>query len=212
MVLPQGGMRRSRAIKSRGSKRRGDAVQTRFRGGCSGGGWPRPSGHESFCREAMRPAVVRSGWTTAVDMPVKHLDRQAAMYTHLSQPIGAGALNGQHGMSLAISSVVSEADMSSGTACIDMSEGVPAMTGRETGANARPAIIKTASSRRMARYRFTIPTSHKTAAKKRSSATAPVRRPVGASPPPQIAGENRSRRDARGFDWQGPAFSRDLRE
>jgi hypothetical protein len=177
MVLPLRGMRRSRAIKSRGDKRRGDAVQTRIRGGCSGGGWPRPSGHESFRREAMRPAAVRSGWIVSIDAPVKHMEVHAAMKTHLSQPIGAGALDGQHGMSLAISSVVSEADMSPATACIlsciDMSEGIPVMTGRETGANARPAIIKTASSRRMARYRFTALTSHKTAAKKRSSATAP---------------------------------------
>jgi hypothetical protein len=54
----------------------------------------------------MRRAAVRSGWITAVDMPVKHLDRQAAMKTHLSQPTGIGALDGQHGMSSAISSVV----------------------------------------------------------------------------------------------------------
>jgi len=39
-------------------------------------------------------------------MPLKHLDMQAAMYTHLSQSIGAGAFDGQHGMSLAISSAI----------------------------------------------------------------------------------------------------------
>src|SRR5450631_4816057 len=99
MVLPQGGMRRSRAIRSRGNKRRGDAVQTRIRGGCSGGGWPRPSGHASFRREAMRPVVVRSGWTMSIDTPVKHIDVQAAMKAHLSQPTGKGALDGgQHGI------------------------------------------------------------------------------------------------------------------
>ena len=89
----------------------------------------------------------------STDTPVKHMDVQAAMKTHLSQPIGGeGALDGQHGMSLAISSVVSEADMSSATACIDTSEATGcAMTGRETGANARPAITGITSSQRMAR-------------------------------------------------------------
>ena len=88
----------------------------------------------------------------SIDTPVKHMDVQAAMKTHLSQPIGAGALDGQQGMSLAISSVVSEADVLSAAACIDTSEAAGcAMTGRETGANARPAITKITSSRRMAR-------------------------------------------------------------
>jgi len=101
-------------------------------------------------------------------MPVKHLDRQAAMYTHLSQLIGAGALDGQHGMSLAISSVISEADMSSAAACIDTSETTGcAMTGRETGANARPAITRVANSLRMAKLRFINPESHKIAANER---------------------------------------------
>ena len=45
------------------------------------------------------PEAMRNGWKTLVDMPVKHLDMQAAMDTHLSQPIGTGALDGQHGMS-----------------------------------------------------------------------------------------------------------------
>jgi hypothetical protein len=35
------------------------------------------------------------------------------------------------------------------------------MTGRESGANARPAITRTASSRRMAWFRFTDPISHR---------------------------------------------------
>lgn len=82
------------------------------------------------------------------------------MNTHLSQPTGAGALDGQHGMSFAISSVMTDTDMSSAIACIGASEGIPAMTGRETGANARPAIIKIASSRRMMKLRFTELCSH----------------------------------------------------
>ena len=62
-------------------------------------------------------------------MPVKHLDMQAAMKTHLSQSTGAGAFDGQHGISFAISSVVADGDISSAIACIDTSEDVSAMTG-----------------------------------------------------------------------------------
>lgn len=71
------------------------------------------------------------------------------MNTHLSQPMGVGAFDGQQGMSFAISSVIADADISSAIADIDASEIVPAMTGRENGANTRPAIMKIASSRRM---------------------------------------------------------------
>ena len=88
-------------------------------------------------------------------MPTKPSDVQAAMKTHLSQPTGVGAFDGQHGMSPAISSVISEADILSAIACIDTSEDISAMAGRETGANARPAITKIASSRRMVKFRFT---------------------------------------------------------
>jgi len=88
-------------------------------------------------------------------MPTKPRDVQAAMKTHLSQPTGAGAFDGQHGMSLAISSVMADGDISSAIACIDASEDISAMAGRETGANARPAITRIASSRRMVKFRFT---------------------------------------------------------
>ena len=101
-------------------------------------------------------------------MPVKHLDMQAAMKTHLSQSTGAGAFDGQHGISFAISSVVAEGDISSAIACIEVSEeDISAMTGWETGAKARPTITRTASSRRMAKLRFTGLISHKLAAIKR---------------------------------------------
>lgn len=117
------------------------------------------------------------------DTPAKHTDPQAAMKRHLSQSTGAGAFDGQHGMSSAISSIMADADMSddaisdgvisggvtsSAIACIGACEDVAAITGRETGANARPAIIRTASNRRMARWRFTSSGSHKIAAKKSS--------------------------------------------
>jgi len=88
-------------------------------------------------------------------MPVKYLDMQAAIPTHLSQSIGAGAFDGQHGMSFAISSIVSDEDISSAIACIEACGDASAMTGRETGANTRPAIVRIASSRRMAKLRFT---------------------------------------------------------
>jgi hypothetical protein len=74
---------------------------------------------------------------------------QAAMSTHLSQLIGAGALEGQQGISLAISSTVADMDISSAIAGIDRSEVGAATTGRDNGANTRPAIMKVASSRRM---------------------------------------------------------------
>jgi hypothetical protein len=94
---------------------------------------------------------------------VKHLAAQAAMKTHLSQPMGVGAFDGQHGMSPAISSVIAEVDISSAIDDIDASDVVPAMTGRENGANTSPAIMKIASSRRMAIWRFTSTKSHRTA-------------------------------------------------
>src|SRR5712664_1680143 len=97
---------------------------------------------------------------------------------HLSQPIGAGAFDGQHGMSPAISSVMSEADILSAIACIDTSGDVSAMTGWETGANARPAITRIASSRRMVKLRFTNPDSHKIAANERLRPPHSVEIPV----------------------------------
>ncbi len=79
---------------------------------------------------------------------------QAVMKMHLSQSTGAGAFDGQHGMSVAISSVMAD-NISSAIACIDTSEAISAMTGRDSGANTRPAIIKIASSWRMTKLRFT---------------------------------------------------------
>jgi hypothetical protein len=70
------------------------------------------------------------------------------MYTHLSQ--STGAFDGQHGISFAIWSIVSDEDISSTIAGIEARADASAMTGREAGASARPAIIKTASSRLMA--------------------------------------------------------------
>ena len=76
------------------------------------------------------------------------------MQKQLSQLRGAGAFDGQHGMSPAISSVGTVDDISSAIACIEASEDIPAMTGRETGANTRPAITEIANSRRMVKLRF----------------------------------------------------------
>lgn len=88
---------------------------------------------------------------------------QAAMRRHFSQSIGAGAFDGQQGMSSAISPVVAEPDVSSAIPGIDTSDDVVAMTGRDSGANTSPAIIKIASSRRMVIERFTPRKSHKCA-------------------------------------------------
>jgi hypothetical protein len=73
------------------------------------------------------------------------------MSTHLSQSTGAGAFDGQHGISLAISSTDAAMSVSACTG----SELVAAITGRDAGAKARPAAIKTASSRRMVKLRIT---------------------------------------------------------
>src|SRR5512146_901657 len=103
------------------------------------------------------------------EMPAKHTEPQAAMNTHLSQSTGTGAFDGQHGMSPAISSIIS-ADISdevisgeaiggdvisSAIACVGPCKDVAAITGRATGASARPAITTTASNRRMAKIGFT---------------------------------------------------------
>jgi hypothetical protein len=76
----------------------------------------------------------------------------------LSQSTGTGAFDGQHVISLAISSAMADAVMSVRT-CTG-SELVAAIAGRDTGAKARPAIIKTASSRRMVKLRVTEPDFH----------------------------------------------------
>jgi len=77
------------------------------------------------------------------------------MKTHLSQPIGVGAFDGQQGMSPAASSAIADMDMSSAIAGIDASEAMPAIAGRANGTKASPAIMKIASSRRMVIWRFT---------------------------------------------------------
>jgi len=88
---------------------------------------------------------------------------QAAMNTHLSQSTGTGAFDGQHGMSLVISSAVADMDISSAIADIEASEVAPAMTGEDSGANTSPAIMTIASRRRMVIWRFTPQKSHRTA-------------------------------------------------
>lgn len=93
------------------------------------------------------------------------------MKMHLSQPGGIGACEGQHGMSIAIASDIcslAEVDISASISSatgidasatdatdIDASGDVIAMTGRDSGARAMPAIIKAASSRRMVVGLFT---------------------------------------------------------
>jgi len=77
------------------------------------------------------------------------------MRRHFSQSIGAGAFDGQHGMSFAISPIVADAAISSDMASITPAASESATTGRDNGANARPAIIKIATSRRMVIWRVT---------------------------------------------------------
>ena len=89
------------------------------------------------------------------------------MKMHLSHSSGDGALDGQHGISLAgmsLAAVFTAAaiDISSVIAGIDTSDVIPAITGRDNGANASPAIMKIASRRRMVSWRFTPAKSHRT--------------------------------------------------
>ena len=57
--------------------------------------------------------TTKNRWRTVTDMPVKHLDMQVTMKTHLSQSTGTGAFDGQHGISSAISSIMADVDISS---------------------------------------------------------------------------------------------------
>jgi hypothetical protein len=99
--------------------------------------------------------AIGNGITTASGMPVRYCDMQAAMNAHLSQPTGAGALDGQHGIASSMSAAIPEADMSSATACIIASGVVPAITGRASGANTRAAITAIADSQRMVKLHLT---------------------------------------------------------
>ena len=113
-----------------------------------------PSGQKSFCSGKILPETAKSGRNIAAG-PTKNWLMQAAMSTHLSQSIGAGALEGQHGMSPAISSDVADIDISSAIADIGASEGVTVMTDRDNGANTSPTIKETASRRDMVVWQFT---------------------------------------------------------
>jgi hypothetical protein len=150
-----------RSFSHAAANRRFSADQTRLRGGCSGGEWPKSLGQESFCSGAIWLEAAKDGRNTTVERPAKHFAMQAAMSTHLSQSIGAEVLAGQHGMSLAISPAAADMDMSSDIADIDPSDVVSTNTDRDSGANASPAITKIASSRRMVIWRFTRAKSHR---------------------------------------------------
>jgi hypothetical protein len=112
---------------------------------------------------------IGNGCEIVGDIAGNPTDPQAAMKTHLSQSTGAGAFDGQHGMSFANSSIVAAADASD-IASLDISEGISAMAGRETGAKASPAIKRIASNRRMAKLRFTGLHSHTLAATQKPTA------------------------------------------
>ena len=109
------------------------------------------------------------------DIAGKPTEPQAAMKTHLSHPTGIGAFDGQHGISLASSSIISADISDDAMSCEAVSaaviasaiiscgacEVVAAIAGRVTGASARPAITRIASNRRMVKFRFTSQNSHR---------------------------------------------------
>ena len=82
------------------------------------------------------------------------------MRRHFSQSIGTGAFDGQHGMSCAISSVIADAAISCDMAAIALADDDSAMTGRDSGASARHAIMTIATSRRMVISRSMVLKSH----------------------------------------------------
>lgn len=80
------------------------------------------------------------------------------MNTHLSQPAGEGAFDGQHGISCDMSaadmsrpalSAADDADAWSTIVAIEASGDATAITGRENGAIVSPTIIAIASNRFM---------------------------------------------------------------
>lgn len=119
-----------------------------------------PSGQKSFRGGKNEPATAKTGSKAACDTPAKHFAMQAAMKTHLSQPMGAAAFDGQQGISPVICSGIAVAAVSSIIA-ICASADAPAITGRDNGANASPTIIKIESIRRMVVWLFTRSCSHK---------------------------------------------------
>jgi hypothetical protein len=103
---------------------------------------------------------AKIGSKAASDTPAKYFAKQAAMNMHLSQPMGAAAFDGQHGISPAISSGIAVAAISSVIA-ICASTDASAIAGRDIGANASPTINKIESIRRMVVWLFTRPSFHK---------------------------------------------------
>ena len=60
---------------------------------------------------------IGNGCEMVANRAGKPMEPQAAMKTHLSQPTGMGAFDGQHGISLAISSIVSAAISDEAISC-----------------------------------------------------------------------------------------------
>ncbi|TKT71635.1 hypothetical protein YH63_009530 [Afipia massiliensis] len=137
------------------ASRRDSADQIRNRGGWSGGGWARLWSQESSFGRELRLDKTGNRSKVNAGTAAKLAVMQTAMSRHFSQSIGAGAFDGQHGMSFAISSVRADAAISCGMAAIAPADGDSAMTGRDNGASTRPAIMEIATSWRMAIWRVT---------------------------------------------------------
>jgi hypothetical protein len=122
------------------------------------------------------PEVANGERNKAAETPAKHWLMQAAIKMHLSQPIGTGAFDGQHGMSLATASAVADmdisstvAEVSSAVADFETSEGVPAIACRDSGASTSPAITEIASRRAISRRR--VITQHHTGSRRLEDAS-----------------------------------------
>lgn len=62
-----------------------------------------PSARASVWRGSALPGSTKAGCSSAIGIATNPDDMQLIIATHLSQPDGAGACDGQHGISLAIS-------------------------------------------------------------------------------------------------------------
>lgn len=133
------------------ANRRRNADQTKSRGGWSGGGWTRLWSQELSFGRAIRLETAGNRSKVDAGTAAKLAVMQTAMRRHFSQPVEAGAFDGRHGMSFAISSVVTDAAISCDMAAIAPPGSESAMTGFDSGASARPAIKTVATSRRMVR-------------------------------------------------------------
>jgi hypothetical protein len=121
------------------------AERTRDRGGFGGGEYATLSTSGSLPGSSFRSVTAWISATPAGSGACKVVDTQSAINGHSSQSTGAD-LSGQHGMSSGMAAISPD---------IDVIAIAPPFARAASGANTRPAIKKTASSRQKWIERFT---------------------------------------------------------